>query len=953
MTENQQNKIKVVDIFHGKPVSQNSEKSSICSKLGFEKGVILNAISSSHEKKNLKTEMGKENEKKNSIIFREQCEYCLTSFSISGHLILTKESLLFEPDLRDHNVIINGYGTYQIFIDLCDIYECAHIVVPTKNTYLCINDDICGFVQVLLKSKYHKEVEETNIKKTVPENETNKNKGGSYYKYISKSLSFVYNLAHPLVQSSVSRDDNNKIVEHPKNEIDLMKKLNETCPNIRKISKSLEMSGTNTGELSDLGKKSDTDTYSSFNLDTSSNSQNISSSGKDVTSSNITISNESKNDGSSFNNFLENNGKHTFLNFNADAKKNVVKHLKDNDLKIYQKINKTNYADMTGTLPVITYKNNLSTLNSKSFSKDSSLSDIDMNAAEGEGEGEEDDDKKENEDEKKNKEVKEQKKEKCLKEGESGNNSANACDDVKQTCHSGSEGGCDILFPSKIKESVKNEKEMELLTEYDKRNKNADKKKDSGSTKKGTLQKTNDTMFIGTHGMLETDKKKQLNLKTGIKHAAYLSKHKSYEEKSFVLFRFFDNARAYETTMKIIKEIDEVRKLGKQMKKTITSVPFTSNELLNYIIEQSLKKKENAKMEKNNLKICDDKSDKTVSSNKSNYTGFNFNNEKEQKYQVIDPKLEYIDGAVKLLNKCMSKQINYYLPPTISIKIWKLAFCTSIHGISFKTLYRNVKNKGYVLLIICDMNNILFGYFADRLVCDNCYYGSGENFLFTFLTDENIKEREKMKQNSPIVKNDEMKENSPLNSIKEKHKSLDSSITCKGNLEDTPNLCVANEKIENDTKNVSNASRSASNSNYSSSKSSINMKFNNIHNNLFSNVFRNTKDYACREKEISKEEKMKNRNKQNQEKKEEKNIEEHTEKYKPIKFYPWTTKNNYFMYSDEKSIIIGGGDSYALIINEDLYKGQTSKSSTYDNDLLTLDEEFEIQHMQVWVFQDY
>lgn len=38
-----------------------------------------------------------------------------------------------------------------------------------------------------------------------------------------------------------------------------------------------------------------------------------------------------------------------------------------------------------------------------------------------------------------------------------------------------------------------------------------------------------------------------------------------------------------------------------------------------------------------------------------------------------------------------------------------------------------------------------------------------------------------------------------------------------------------------------------------------------------------------------------------------------------IQVYAWTTKNNYFVYSDEKSITIGGGDNYALVINEDRF----------------------------------
>ncbi|GAW80261.1 TLD domain-containing protein [Plasmodium gonderi] len=717
------NKIKVLNFFQNEEIQENKEKTHYSSKFEFEKGIIRNAIVSGNSSKSTKLEE-KDREKKNCIIFREQCEYCLTNFSISGHLILTKESLLFEPDLRDKNVITHGFGTYQIFIDLYDIYECAHIVMPTKDTYLCNNEDTCGFIQVLLKSIYSRVCDDSSHKKNSMGNcyshvnnntvndDMNKQKSVSYYKYISRSLSYVFNLAQPLVQnaSPFKEEKNDRIFG--------------------------------------------TANYSSHIL-------------KNVTSNDNLNEEENENENESKNRGENRNGefkKNSLINFDITSpKNNIVEHLQDRDLKIYQKINETDYSKVITSHPNITYKNSLNLANSHYSFKDEVKHAIKNNGS--------------------TSIPYEKTKSESLKssnivtshEGYSSSQNvicnykseqiSNVCNEKNHVSKcpprinnhqfaneitnqkrisdimSTQMGASDDYFTRKTilndVESLKREDsiiyERETTRSCSKSLKNISfeihhTQLDSSSNVNNYLK---DCVSIdasqGNYGNQGNDANRSTT-EFGQNSEPNKKAHKKYEEKSFILFRFFNNNKAYETTTKIIKEIDEVRKSENKIKKTITAVPFTSNELLRCIIEQSLIAKE--------------------SKNKIFGTANSMNDIKDLKYLASIPKLEYINGSVRLLNKEITKQINYYLPPTLSIKIWKMAFCSSIHGVSFKTLYRSVSNKGSVILLIYDMHNVLFGCFLDKLCCDNSYYGSGENFLFTFkdpekkLNENQIKKKE-------------------------------------------------------------------------------------------------------------------------------------------------------------------------------------------------------------------
>ncbi|KAJ8273112.1 hypothetical protein GJAV_G00097570 [Gymnothorax javanicus] len=77
------------------------------------------------------------------------------------------------------------------------------------------------------------------------------------------------------------------------------------------------------------------------------------------------------------------------------------------------------------------------------------------------------------------------------------------------------------------------------------------------------------------------------------------------------------------------------------------------------------------------------------------------------------------------------------LPPRTVGYPWTLAFGTSKHGMSLKTLYRTMQGQDSpMLLVIKDSDGQLFGALASEpLKVSDGFYGTGETFLFTFWPD--------------------------------------------------------------------------------------------------------------------------------------------------------------------------------------------------------------------------
>ncbi|XP_015213405.1 oxidation resistance protein 1a isoform X2 [Lepisosteus oculatus] len=87
-----------------------------------------------------------------------------------------------------------------------------------------------------------------------------------------------------------------------------------------------------------------------------------------------------------------------------------------------------------------------------------------------------------------------------------------------------------------------------------------------------------------------------------------------------------------------------------------------------------------------------------------------------------------------LLQPEQIEKLAKHLPPRTIGYPWTLAFSTAKHGMSIKTLYRTMAGQDTpVLMVIKDSDGQIFGALAsDPFKVSDCFYGTGETFLFTF-----------------------------------------------------------------------------------------------------------------------------------------------------------------------------------------------------------------------------
>lgn len=67
------------------------------------------------------------------------------------------------------------------------------------------------------------------------------------------------------------------------------------------------------------------------------------------------------------------------------------------------------------------------------------------------------------------------------------------------------------------------------------------------------------------------------------------------------------------------------------------------------------------------------------------------------------------DGAPILLTSNVAMQLADFLSPTLLLRIWKLGFCTQLHGLSFTTFFRRLSNMGPCIFLICDTQKTVRG----------------------------------------------------------------------------------------------------------------------------------------------------------------------------------------------------------------------------------------------------
>eukprot|EP00111_Clytia_hemisphaerica_P005657 TCONS_00016432-protein len=108
----------------------------------------------------------------------------------------------------------------------------------------------------------------------------------------------------------------------------------------------------------------------------------------------------------------------------------------------------------------------------------------------------------------------------------------------------------------------------------------------------------------------------------------------------------------------------------------------------------------------------------------------------------------------QLLTKDQLKYLVRSLPSITVGHMMELVYSTSVHGISLKTLYRNFEDfDTTALIVVRDENHRAFGAFLSHPpAISESFYGTGECLLFSFITEKKVKTYKWSGENSFFIK---------------------------------------------------------------------------------------------------------------------------------------------------------------------------------------------------------
>ena len=67
--------------------------------------------------------------------------------------------------------------------------------------------------------------------------------------------------------------------------------------------------------------------------------------------------------------------------------------------------------------------------------------------------------------------------------------------------------------------------------------------------------------------------------------------------------------------------------------------------------------------------------------------------------------------------------------------------------------------------------------------------------------------------------------------------------------------------------------------------------------------------------------------------------------------FPWTQRNDYFVFGRNECAAVGGGSGFALWLDEELARGNSARSDTFGNDPLSSEHEFDVACVELWTFE--
>uniref|UniRef100_A0A0G4I106 Oxidation resistance protein 1 n=1 Tax=Chromera velia CCMP2878 TaxID=1169474 RepID=A0A0G4I106_9ALVE len=282
------------------------------------------------------------------------------------------------------------------------------------------------------------------------------------------------------------------------------------------------------------------------------------------------------------------------------------------------------------------------------------------------------------------------------------------------------------------------------------------------------------------------------------------------------------------------------------------------------------------------------------------------------------------DGAATFITRQMQEEIVKFLPSSLSYRQWNLVFCTKKHGISIHNLFRRCHNAGPLLMVVQDMNRVVFGTFIpESLRSEKKYYGTGQTFVFTFKSDD-VTDFEELRRQAAKEAEQELREEKERILREELPPSSSSAASNASSVGAPPqesqppsaaeavpasSASATSEPVPGPLRRQSSAPGGGT-SEESQIAEKASPKMHRTHSIVSQRV------------------------------------------NGPIHVFMWSARNDFFIYTDERTLAVGGGGSYALVIDGDMFRGSSHCCSTFNSPPLASKEDFLVRGFQLWSFAD-
>eukprot|EP00929_Paragymnodinium_shiwhaense_P006014 TRINITY_DN10882_c0_g1_i1.p1 TRINITY_DN10882_c0_g1~~TRINITY_DN10882_c0_g1_i1.p1 ORF type:complete len:542 (-),score=137.38 TRINITY_DN10882_c0_g1_i1:180-1805(-) len=318
---------------------------------------------------------------------------------------------------------------------------------------------------------------------------------------------------------------------------------------------------------------------------------------------------------------------------------------------------------------------------------------------------------------------------------------------------------------------------------------------------------------------------------------------------------------------------------------------------------------------------------------------------------------EMLKRGMTLMNEAIALALNRHLPASVQFRTsWRLAYSPRLHGVSLQTFYRNMSFEGPSLLLLQDHKGRAFGGFASTSWrCGDRYYGTGECFVFRLtrrlpkalrpLVDKEGRAtmtRSKARRHQTQSEKDEAAAKALVNQTLEvltqwRMDQQEAAARTERAVARCKDMITSPTEAVDDILGDCCWDETRSPPQLAKQSAPLDPQATAAENSSTASATTTAQDGGGDggDGEDSEDEAAASSSSE-----------------AGVEVFGWSHSDPFFLFSDSDCLAMGGGSAFALYIEKDLLHGMSDQSSTFGSSVLSSTQNFIVNELEVWVFDD-